>query len=233
MATGTAKKKAPARAAKQPRKTKLGTPIECTYTRLEPIGKVKPNPANPNRHPEAQIALLAKVIAEHGWRHPIVVSKRSGMIVTGHGRLQAALLLNETDVPIDVQAFSSADQEHQHLIADNRLAELAEMDRSALADLLQALDTGANDMELTGYDTGALEELMNMYYVEPTEPPGVSSGGRGEFREVTFSLHTSQVEVVQAAVDKAKAAGNDASELNDNGNGNAIAAIAQQYLDHA
>ena len=29
---------------------------------------LKPNPRNPNRHPEAQVKMLAHIIAEQGWR---------------------------------------------------------------------------------------------------------------------------------------------------------------------
>jgi hypothetical protein len=46
------------------------------------------------------------------------------------------------------------------MIADNRIAELAEPDRSMLRELAEQLDTGALDMDLTGFDAEALEELM-------------------------------------------------------------------------
>jgi DNA modification methylase len=49
------------------------------------------------------------------------------------------------------------------LIADNRLAELAEMNNSALKDLLQELDTGEIDMDLTGYSADELERLMTQF----------------------------------------------------------------------
>ena len=54
--------------------------ILCTYDKLEPPEKLVENPKNPNRHPEKQIALLAKIIKAQGFRRPIVVSKRSGLL---------------------------------------------------------------------------------------------------------------------------------------------------------
>jgi len=57
------------------------------------IEKLVGNPSNPNKHPQKQIELPDKIIKAQGWRNPIVVSKRSGFVVKGHGRLAAARLL--------------------------------------------------------------------------------------------------------------------------------------------
>ena len=137
----------------------------CNYTRLEPIEKVIPNPRNPNTHPEGQIELLAKIIDFQGWRSPIVVSKSSGFIVRGHGRLLAAQRLGLKKVPIDVQTYDSEAQEWADLVADNRIAELADMDRATLKDLIEELDTGDLDLDLTGFDQDSLEDLMSEFFV--------------------------------------------------------------------
>ena len=63
-----------------------GIEVWCAHERLSPIEELKPNPRNPNKHPEEQLELLAKNIRYFGWRHCITVSKRSGCIVAGHGR---------------------------------------------------------------------------------------------------------------------------------------------------
>jgi ParB-like chromosome segregation protein Spo0J len=67
--------------------------VHCVYDKMVPIAKLKPNPANPNKHPASQVELLAKIISAHGWRAPITVSNRSGLIVRGHGRLEADELI--------------------------------------------------------------------------------------------------------------------------------------------
>ena len=56
-----------------------GPEIFCSYTKLELLDKLKPNPANPNKHPDRQVDLLVKLITTHGWRHPITVSNGSGV----------------------------------------------------------------------------------------------------------------------------------------------------------
>jgi DNA modification methylase len=101
---------------------------------------------------------LAKIIRHQGWRSPIVVSKRSGFVVAGHGRLQAAQLLQVEKVPVDYQDFANEAEEYAHLVADNRIAELAEIDEKELAGLLKELD-GKIDLDLTGFDADGLSDL--------------------------------------------------------------------------
>jgi ParB-like chromosome segregation protein Spo0J len=143
--------------------------IRCVHSKLVDIADLRPNPRNPNKHPDTQVALLAKNIRALGWRHPIIVSNRSGYIVAGHCRLEAARVLQCTQIPVDYQNFASDAEEMSYLIADNRIAELAEMDNVAIKNLLEELDTGAGDMDLTGYTEKAIEELMTQMHVETPE----------------------------------------------------------------
>ena len=137
-----------------------GLPVFCAYDELVPTEELVGNPRNPNQHPDAQIELLAKIIAAQGWRAPITVSTRSGFVVRGHGRLAAARLLGADVVPVDHQDYASEASEWADLIADNRIAELAEPDLPLLKDLLEELDTGEFDLDLTGFDVTELERLM-------------------------------------------------------------------------
>lgn len=151
-------------------------PIHCAHARLVDIAELVPNPRNPNRHPDKQVALLAKIIRHQGWRAPVVVSKRSGFIVAGHGRLEAAKLLGLQSVPVDYQDFATEADEWAHVIADNRIAELAETDGAILKELLTELDTGAFDMDLSGFDAGELERVVNSY----PELPANAANGMGK-----------------------------------------------------
>lgn len=76
-------------------------PVHCAFDRLADISELKPHPKNPQKHGDKQVALLVKIIRHTGWRAPIVLSKRSGLIVAGHGRLEAAKLLNVSKVPVN------------------------------------------------------------------------------------------------------------------------------------
>ena len=146
-----------------------GPAVNCAFDKLVPLEQLIPNPRNPNQHPEVQIRLLAKVIAHQGWRSPVVVSKRSGFIVSGHGRYEAAKVLGVSVVPVDYQEFATEADEWAHLIADNRLAELAESDSAAMRELLAELQAADFDIDLTGFDADALLAALT----DPTQeaPP--------------------------------------------------------------
>lgn len=145
--------------------------IHCAHADVWPLDRLKPHPKNPNKHPDEQVRLLAKVIAGTGWRAPIVVSKRSGCITKGHGRRLAAIAGGFASAPVDLQDYASEAEELADLLADNRLSELAEMDDAALKDLLQELDTGAIDMELAGFTKDALADLMTQVHQQDPEAP--------------------------------------------------------------
>lgn len=140
--------------------------LNCAFDELVPLEKLVPNPRNPNQHPQAQVTLLARVIAHQGWRSPIVVSRRSGFIVSGHGRYEAAKVLGLSKVPVDFQDFATDADEWAHLVADNRLAELAELDDAALRGVLGELKAADFDLDLAGFDANALAGL----FAESSEP---------------------------------------------------------------
>ena len=150
-------------------------PVHCAHAELRDIANVFPNPRNPNKHLEKQIALLAKIIRGNGWRSPIVISKRSGFVVKGHGRLEAAKLLQLQSVPVDLQDYENEAMEWADVIADNRIAELSEIDNSTLEELLAELD-GKLDMDLTGFDEKSLEDLMTQFNPEESSPQEIPEG---------------------------------------------------------
>ena len=136
--------------------------VHCKHTKMEDIVNLVPHPQNPNKHPDKQIALLAKIIRNSGWRSPIVVSKKTGFIVSGHGRLEAAKLLNVQNVPVDVQEFASEADEYAHLVADNRIAELSGLSDDKLSELLSGLSDQGYDMELTGFGDDEVSKLLEL-----------------------------------------------------------------------
>ncbi len=134
--------------------------IECAHDVLLEIEKTVPNPKNPNKHPKRQVELLAKIIQARGWRHPITISTRSGFIVAGAGRREAASLLGCLTVPVDYQDYESEAEEWADMIGDNIIAELAETDKKLMGTLLAELKDMAVDLELTGYKPQKAEDLI-------------------------------------------------------------------------
>lgn len=135
-------------------------PVYCAFDKIVPLEDMKPNPKNPNRHPGDQVELLARVIEAQGWRQPVKVSTRSGYIVSGHGRYEAALLLG-CPVPVDFQDYPGEAEELADLLADNRIAELAEMDEKMLAEVFAVIDESDLTADIAGYTDDAVLALVD------------------------------------------------------------------------
>jgi len=140
------------------------------------VGELKPHPKNPRVHPDSAIEKLERSIKEFGWTNPILVSAE-GYLLAGHARLKAAEKAGISEVPVIYLPLEGAKAE-AYLIADNRLQDETDWDYEKLKDLLQELDTGELDLELTGFDMGEIEDLMTQFHVpgeiiedEVPEPP--------------------------------------------------------------
>lgn len=140
--------------------TNDGIPVFCSHDEIVPTKNLKPNPLNPNNHPQEQIELLKQIIEKTGWRQPITVSNRSGLITKGHGRLQAAKFAGWSNVPVDYQDYSNQDEEYADLIADNRLAELSNIDNEMLSEMIGTIEN-EDILSMTGYDEEDIEALLS------------------------------------------------------------------------
>lgn len=133
--------------------------IKCTYSELrDPITLVK-NPRNSNKHPKKQIEQLSRIMKANGFRSPIVISKRSGFIVKGHGRLEAAILGGWKQIPVDVQDYENEAAEIADLEADNRIALLAELDEDASKENALFLMEHNYDLDFAGFDLSFINNL--------------------------------------------------------------------------
>lgn len=139
-------------------------PVHCGG-QLVDIGLVVPNPDNPNVHPDEQLEKLALILRRVGWREAIVVSKRSGFVVKGHGRLLTAKKMGLKAVPVEYQDYASEAEEMADLIADNRIAQHSYMDALGLGKLLKKLDE--NTRKQLPYSDEEAGLLMAAEYVPP------------------------------------------------------------------
>lgn len=96
------------------------------------ISTLRSHPKNRNAHPKDQIKRLAKILEYQGFRYPIKVSKASGFVTSGHGRIEAAKENGWTKVPVNYQEYDSSEQEYADVIADNSIASWSELDLSSI-----------------------------------------------------------------------------------------------------
>lgn len=106
--------------------------VHCSYDKLVKLSDLKPHPKNRNKHPKDQIDRLAKILDYQGWRYPVKVSKRSGFVTSGHGRIEAAKLKGWKTVPVDFQDYDSETKEIADVNSDNAIALWAELDFSGI-----------------------------------------------------------------------------------------------------
>lgn len=114
---------------------------------------------NPRKNDHA-VERLAQSIKEFGFRVPILI-KRDKTIIDGHLRLKAARCagLKEVDA-VYIDDLTDA-QIKAFRIAINRMAELAEWDEELLGIELQEMREMDFDLDLTGFDTGDIDDFIN------------------------------------------------------------------------
>jgi DNA modification methylase len=135
-----------------------------------PISQLLLDPANARLHPEANIEGIKGSLRVYGQRKPIVVNRRTGIIEAGNGTLQAATELGWThlavvyvdDDPMTASGFS---------IADNRSAELALWDRTALDKLLNEIKTDDPLLDQMFSDLGASLTQVKQGQTDPDDIP--------------------------------------------------------------
>lgn len=128
------------------------------------VSKLIPYANNSRTHDDAQVAQLAASIKEFGFRNPILVD---GMgIIAGHGRLMAARKLGLEKVPTIDCSDMTETQKKAYIIADNKLALNSGWDTNLLSLELEQLDADGFNLELLGFDTKELDELLAPEVVE-------------------------------------------------------------------
>jgi ParB-like chromosome segregation protein Spo0J len=171
------------------------------------IEKITPYWRNPRRRSADSIRKIADSIASFGWQQPLVVDK-SNVLIIGHGRLEAAKLLEAKQVPVVVAGNLTTEKVKALRLADNRVNRESDWDLEQLAAEIEELRSLDIDLALTGFsaddvkriaddlDVAQLEKIAGS--ADDPEPEDVtaeggsdssSSGGgdEGDGAQVTFS----------------------------------------------
>ena len=148
------------------------TQIKSKDIKLIDTDKVIVNPKNRNTHSKKQIEVLSTLIKARGFRNPLIVSKRSGFLVAGHGRLEAAKKLGLEKLPVMYQDFESEADEYAFMISDNEIARHATLDTESMLSDLDELDFKLEefDFEELGLIDFELPSLLNNSDKEDTIP---------------------------------------------------------------
>ncbi|MCF7819890.1 MAG: ParB N-terminal domain-containing protein [Candidatus Pacebacteria bacterium] len=118
------------------------------------IEEIKPYEKNAKKHPVKQINKIAESIKEFGFNQPLVLDKKK-MIIVGHGRYEAAQILNLKEIPCIVVDLDEK-QARAYRLADNKLNE-SDWDMDLVIEELKLLDK--EKIEITGFDTDLIIEI--------------------------------------------------------------------------
>jgi ParB-like chromosome segregation protein Spo0J len=83
------------------------------------LDQIKPHPRNTRTHSKKQIRQIADSIRAVGFASPVLIDE-TGVLLAGHGRLEAARLLGLTTVPAIVIDGLTEARKRALLLADNR-----------------------------------------------------------------------------------------------------------------
>ena len=183
------------------------------------------NPLNWRAHPEQQRTAMSAILAEVGMVDALLVREAEGgqyEIIDGHMR---AALLPHDEVPCLVLDVTS-EEATKVLLTFDPLAAMAEANAANLDALLREVEFGEAALQEL---VAGLAEDADLYNVDEIAPPELADGDRQPFRQMTFTVHDSQYETIEAALTKSKGRGHGVSDCNENSNGNALAAICEAF----
>lgn len=147
------------------------------------LRELKPYGNNARTHSRAQIKQIAKSIEKFGFNNPVLIDDDK-QIIAGHGRVEAAKTLGIHAVPtVRLSHLSDADK-RAYILADNKLAQKAGWDREILAIELQALVDLDFAIELTGFDMGEVDIILD----DAAESKDDGSGPEDEIPEALPGL---------------------------------------------
>lgn len=135
-----------------------------------PIISLCPYPRNARTHSRKQLKQIAASIERFGFTNPVLVSD-DGEIIAGHGRVEAARMLDMKTVPTLALSHLSEADRRAYVLADNKLALNAGWDREILAIELQALVDLDFDLEVTGFSLAEIDLVLDE--ASDAEPAGV------------------------------------------------------------
>jgi ParB-like chromosome segregation protein Spo0J len=142
--------------------------MKIEYT---PVRELRPHPNNARTHSRKQIRQIANSIEQFGFCNPVLIDDAK-QIIAGHGRVEAAKLLDLNAVPTCRLSHLSEAEKRAYVLADNKLAEKAGWDKELLAIELQGLIELDVDIELTGFEMAEIDLILE----EAREATGAASG---------------------------------------------------------
>lgn len=125
-----------------------------------PIDAARAYEGHPRKHPEKQIVQLMASIRQFGFAMPALVDG-DGVLIVGHGRVEAARRLGMAEIPVLVAGHWSKAQVDAYRLADNQLARHATWDDNLLRiEIASIIQLDEMPIEILGWETGEIDLLL-------------------------------------------------------------------------
>jgi ParB-like chromosome segregation protein Spo0J len=125
-----------------------------------PISIIKPASYNPRKDlkdGDPEYEALKRSIELSGLVDPVVWNKRTGNLVGGHQRLK--VLIDKGEEYVDASIID-VDERHEKILNIQLNKIQGTWDQAKLKDLLNDLDTGFDDLTVTGFTQAELDVLL-------------------------------------------------------------------------
>ena len=152
-------------------KSNAPKPDEIEIVHKDP-SELMPAPYNPRDIGKEEMERLKNSIMRWGFVDPIIQNKKTGFVVGGNQRLEAAIALALQTVPV-VEVDMEPDEEIALNIALNKIS--GDWNIPRLKDALLEIDTGKFDIELTGFPEAEIERLMSQFAIDDTPAAGTKA----------------------------------------------------------
>lgn len=122
------------------------------------IDTIRAYEGNAKRHPQRQIDGIKKSIQEFGFNDPISIDE-NGVVIEGHGRLEAMRQLGETEVPVIRLEHLTPEQKRAYVHVHNQLTMETDFDRDILAKEIAKIQHGLPKLDMAAFGF-SLPEIM-------------------------------------------------------------------------
>lgn len=158
---------------------------------MKKVTDITPYENNPRKN-EATALKLKRAIEAFGFKNPIVIDKND-VVVCGHARLKAAMMLGMEEVPCTYAEGLTEDEVNGFRLADNKTAEIAGWDYDKLVEEMKSLSDFGFDLDFSGFN-----EAEQLYYSDRDITPDKQD--KEEFKEYKDDAEAETIKAFNVAI---------------------------------
>jgi ParB-like chromosome segregation protein Spo0J len=125
------------------------------------IEKIIPREKNPRIHSEKQIQEIKNNIERFDFTDPVHVDEKN-ILLSGHGRCEAAKIVGLTHLPAIRKTGLSEIEKKAYVITHNKIGLNSEWDNQIVLDDIAEIEKHLGEIEFLGFDTAEIKDLKGI-----------------------------------------------------------------------